>query len=40
MNGSEIVTLLFVIRIVIPFVVLMLLGELTRRNEANYWLKS
>lgn len=40
MNGSEIVILLFAIRIVIPFVVLMLLGELIRRNEANYWLKS
>lgn len=40
MNGSEIVILLFAIRIFIPLVVLMLLGELIRRNEANYWLKS
>ena len=40
MNGSEIMLLLFVIRIVAPFGVLMLIGELARRNNANYWLKS
>jgi hypothetical protein len=39
MNGSEIVTLLFAIRIVIPVGLLLLVGEFVRRNESNYWLK-
>lgn len=39
MNGSEIVILLFAIRIVVPFGLLMLVGEIIRRNESNYWLK-
>ena len=39
MNGSEIIFLLFVIRIALPFGLLMLFGELIRRNNANYWLK-
>ena len=39
MNGSEIVLLLFVVRLIIPFGLLMLVGELLRRKESNYWLK-
>ncbi len=40
MNGSEIIFVLVVARIVIPFGLLMLVGEAIRRNNANYWLKS
>jgi hypothetical protein len=39
MNGFEIVLLLFVVRLIIPFGLLMLVGEWLRRNESNYWLK-
>ena len=39
MNGSEIILLLFVVRIIIPFGFLMLIGEWLRRKESNYWLK-
>ena len=39
MNGLEIVLLLFVTRLVIPFGALMLAGEWLRRKESNYWLK-
>jgi len=39
MNGSEIVLLLFVVRLIIPFGSLMLVGEWLRRKESNYWLK-
>lgn len=39
MNGSEIIFLLFVFRLVIPFGVLLLVGEWLRRKESNYWLK-
>jgi len=39
MNASEIVLLLFVIRLVLPAGVLMLIGEWLRRKESNYWLK-
>ena len=39
MNGSEIILLLFVIRLGIPFGLLMLVGEWLRRKESNYWLK-
>jgi len=39
MNGSEIILLLFVVRLVIPFGLLMLAGEWLRRKESNYWLK-
>ena len=39
MNGSEIILLLFVVRLVIPFGLLMLIGEWLRRKESNYWLK-
>jgi hypothetical protein len=40
MNGSEIILLLFVIRIVIPFGFLLLIGEAVRRHNARYWLRS
>ncbi len=39
MNASEIILLLFVLRLVLPAVVLVLIGELLRRKESNYWLK-
>jgi hypothetical protein len=39
MNGSEIVLLLFVVRLIIPFGLLILIGEWVRRKESNYWLK-
>ena len=39
MNGLEIVLLLFVARLVIPFGVLIWVGEWLRRKESNYWLK-
>ncbi len=40
MNGSEIIFVLFVVRIIVPFGLLMLVGEAIRRHNANYWLKS
>jgi hypothetical protein len=40
MNGTEIILLLFLIRLVIPFGLLLLIGEWLRRRDANYWLKS
>jgi len=39
MNGSEIILLLFVVRLIIPFGLLMLVGEWLHRKESNYWLK-
>lgn len=39
MNGSEFFALYFAARIVIPFGLLLLLGEMLRRKETNYWLK-
>jgi len=39
MNGSEFFILYFALRIVIPFGMLLLIGELLRRKESNYWLK-
>ena len=39
MNGFEFFILYFVIRIVIPFGMMLLIGELLRRKETNYWLK-
>ncbi len=40
MNGTEIIILLFLIRLIIPFGLLLLAGELLRRRNTNYWLKS
>lgn len=39
MNGSEFFILYFIARVTIPFGALLLLGELLRRKESNYWLK-
>lgn len=39
MNGSEFFILYFAIRIVLPFGMLLLVGEMLRRKESNYWLK-
>ena len=39
MNASEIIVLLFVLRMVLPFGMLLLVGEWLRRKESNYWLK-
>jgi hypothetical protein len=36
MNGAGIIFLLFIVRLVIPFGLLMLLGEWIRRKEAGY----
>ncbi|WKZ37150.1 MAG: hypothetical protein QY332_04320 [Anaerolineales bacterium] len=40
MNGSEIILLLFLVRLVVPFGLLLLAGEWVRRRHVNYWLKS
>lgn len=40
MNGSEILLVLFLARLAIPFGLLLIAGELVRRRDANYWLKS
>ncbi len=39
MNAPEFVLLLVALRLVIPFGLILLLGELIRRRDANYWLK-
>lgn len=39
MNGSDVILFLFLVRLIIPFGLLMLVGELLRRKESNYWLK-
>ena len=39
MNATLIVLLLTVLRLVVPFGLILLLGELIRRRDANYWLK-
>lgn len=39
MNGSEVILLLFLGRLVLPFGLLLLVGEFFRRRDTNYWLK-
>ena len=39
MNATEFFLLLTILRLVAPFGLILLLGELLRRREANYWLK-
>jgi len=39
MNSSEIILLLFVLRLILPFGLLMLVGEWMHHKESNYWLK-
>jgi hypothetical protein len=40
MNATEYVLLLTILRLVAPFGLILVLGELVRRRDANYWLKS
>jgi hypothetical protein len=40
MKAAEFVLLLTILRLVIPFGLILVLGELVRRREANYWFKS
>ena len=40
MKAAEFVLLLTILRLVIPFGLILLLGEIVRRRQANYWLKS
>jgi hypothetical protein len=39
MNAPLVVLLLTVLRLVIPFGLILLLGEVVRRRNSNYWLK-
>jgi len=39
MIATEYVLLLTILRLVIPFGLILLLGELIRRRDADYWLK-
>jgi len=39
MNGSMIILLLFVIRLVIPITLTLWVGEWMHHRESNYWLK-
>ena len=39
MKATEFVLLLTILRLVIPFGLVLLLGELIRRHDANNWLK-
>jgi hypothetical protein len=39
MNATGFVLLLAILRLVIPFGLVLLLGEIIRRRNANYWLK-
>ena len=39
MKAAEFVLLLTILRLVIPFGLILLLGELVRRHQANYWPK-
>jgi hypothetical protein len=40
MIATEYVLVLTILRLVIPFGLILLLGELIRRRDANYWLKA
>jgi hypothetical protein len=40
MYGVEVMLTLFVTRIVLPFGLLLLVGEWVRRRETDYWLRS
>jgi hypothetical protein len=39
MIATEYVLFLTILRLVIPFGLILLLGELIRRRDADYWLK-
>jgi hypothetical protein len=38
MIGLEVVITLLIVRIILPFGLIMLIGEWIRRHEAKYWL--
>jgi len=40
MNATEYVLLLTILRLVVPFGLILVLGELIRRRDANYWINS
>ena len=40
MNGTEVILTLVLTRAVMPAFVLLLIGEWSRRREANYWFRS
>ena len=40
MNGFDVILTLILTRLVLPFGVLLLLGEWIRRREAGYWFRS
>ena len=40
MNATEFVLLLTILRLVIPFGLILVLGEFLRRRDASYWLRS
>jgi hypothetical protein len=40
MNAIAFTLVLFLVRAIIPFGILILLGEWIRRREANYWFRS
>ena len=40
MNATEYVLILTILRLIIPFGLILLLGELVKRRDANYWLNS
>ena len=39
MNATGFVLLLTILRLVIPFGLILLLGEIVRRRNTNYWFK-
>jgi hypothetical protein len=39
MKAAEFVLFLTILRLVVPFGLILLVGELVRRRDANYWLK-
>jgi len=39
MNGFDVILILLVTRVALPFGVLLFLGELVRRRDADYWVR-
>ena len=40
MIGTEVILTLFVTRVLLPVFILILIGEIFRRRDANYWFRS
>ena len=40
MNGTEVILILVLTRVVLPVIVLLLVGEWYCRSDANYWSRS